>query len=132
MDVIGVGSSGFDSAKRSGPKRSRRQRLRKSDYLAMSKTDPPPPGWRMCAQVLLADARSPLTRNTRTPWPLPPGSEVVSDLCAARLQTARRGVIQIEPKDAIKERIGRSPDVGGALMMAWMPPSGSQTFMVNL
>jgi hypothetical protein len=42
----------------------------------------------------------------------------VTDLCAARYQMMADRVIQIEPKEEIKKRIGRSPDVGEAIMMA--------------
>ena len=48
---------------------------------------------------------------------LPPGAEVVADLCAARYKLTTAG-IQIEDKEAIKERIGRSPDVGEAILLA--------------
>ena len=48
---------------------------------------------------------------------LPPGNELLADLCAARYKLTAAG-IQIEDKEAIKERIGRSPDVGEALLLA--------------
>lgn len=54
---------------------------------------------------------------------LPPGNEIVADLCAAKYKMLAGGVVQIEDKDAIKERIGRSPDVGEAIMMAFLQPS---------
>jgi hypothetical protein len=47
----------------------------------------------------------------------------VADLCAAKYKMLAGGVVQIEDKDAIKERIGRSPDVGEAIMMAFLQPS---------
>jgi hypothetical protein len=49
---------------------------------------------------------------------LPPGNEIVADLCAAKYKMLAGGVIQIEEKTAIKERIGRSPDLGEAVMLA--------------
>ena len=125
MDMIGVGSSGFDSAKAIWPEKVKAVNAsEKSDYLAMSKTDPPRPLFRM-ANVRAEyywRMREALDPEHGDALALPPGSEVVSDLCAARYKLLAGGVIQIEPKDAIKERIGRSPDVGEALMMAWMPP----------
>jgi hypothetical protein len=48
---------------------------------------------------------------------LPPDPEIRSDLAAARFTTTVRG-IQIEPKDAIKVRLGRSTDKGDAAIMA--------------
>lgn len=54
---------------------------------------------------------------------LPPGNEIVADLCAAKYKMLAGGVVQIEDKENIKERIGRSPDVGEAIMMAHLQPS---------
>lgn len=53
---------------------------------------------------------------------LPPGNELLADLCSARYSITTAGVL-IEPKDKIKERIGRSPDIGEAVMMANLSPS---------
>ena len=48
---------------------------------------------------------------------LPPGNEIVADLCSARYTLTTAGV-QIEAKDDIKKRLGRSPDKGEALLLA--------------
>ena len=53
---------------------------------------------------------------------LPPGNELLADLCSARYSITTAGVL-IEPKEKIKERIGRSPDIGEAVMMANLSPS---------
>jgi hypothetical protein len=50
---------------------------------------------------------------------LPPDTELLADLCSAKYTVTTAGVL-IEPKDKIKERIGRSPDIGEAVMMANM------------
>ena len=56
---------------------------------------------------------------------LPPDPELLADLCSARYEVTARGVI-IEDKEKIKQRIGRSPDVGEAAIMALRPyPSES-------
>jgi len=49
---------------------------------------------------------------------LPPGNEIVADLCSAHWEF-RRGGVQIESKEDIKKRIGRSPDVGDAIALAF-------------
>lgn len=49
---------------------------------------------------------------------LPPDSELLADLCAAKWKISPSGV-QIESKDDIKIRIGRSPDCGDAVVLAW-------------
>lgn len=51
---------------------------------------------------------------------LPPGNEVLADLCSARYKVTTAGV-QIESKDEIKARIGRSPDVGEAIILSNLP-----------
>ena len=48
---------------------------------------------------------------------LPPDTELLADLCSARYEVSAAGVL-VEDKDKIKERIGRSPDIGEAVMMA--------------
>lgn len=48
---------------------------------------------------------------------LPPDTELLADLCSARYEVSSAGV-KVEDKDAIKARIGRSPDIGEAVMMA--------------
>lgn len=53
---------------------------------------------------------------------LPPGREVISDLCAAQYKLMAGGVIRAESKDEIKKRIGRSPDVGDAILLAMCEP----------
>jgi hypothetical protein len=50
---------------------------------------------------------------------LPLDPELLPDLCSARYSVTAAGVL-VEEKDKIKERIGRSPDVGEAVMMANM------------
>ena len=49
---------------------------------------------------------------------LPPDRELEADLCAARWQSMSNG-IKIESKEDIKKRIGRSPDCADAVVLAW-------------
>jgi hypothetical protein len=48
---------------------------------------------------------------------LPPDTELKADLCAPRWKLTAQG-IQIELKDEVKKRIGRSPDKGDAVILA--------------
>lgn len=48
---------------------------------------------------------------------LPPDTELLADLCSAKYEVSSAGV-KVEEKEEIKERIGRSPDIGEAVMMA--------------
>lgn len=47
---------------------------------------------------------------------LPPGPEVLADLCAPKWQLGQNG-IQVEGKKDIRKRLGRSPDVGDTIVM---------------
>lgn len=49
---------------------------------------------------------------------LPPGEKMVADLVAPTWKLSPRG-IQIEEKDKIKKRLGRSPDRGDSIVMAF-------------
>lgn len=49
---------------------------------------------------------------------LPEDPELVADLCAPVYTIGSNG-IQIEPKDKLVKRLGRSPDKGDAVVMAW-------------
>lgn len=49
---------------------------------------------------------------------LPPDRELLADLCAPRYEVRKSNII-VEPKESIKKRIGRSPDCGDAVVMAW-------------
>lgn len=53
---------------------------------------------------------------------LPPDDMLRSDLCAPRWKMTQRG-IQVESRDDIVKRIGRSPDRGTAVVLASMAPS---------
>ena len=63
---------------------------------------------------------------------LPNDRELLADLCAPRYKKTARGDIQIESKDEIRKRLGRSTDCGDALVMALyeepvMPPPVSSS-----
>lgn len=56
---------------------------------------------------------------------LPPGNEIVADLCSARYTVTTAGVL-VEDKDEIKKRLGRSPDKGESILLAnYQPPESS-------
>jgi hypothetical protein len=48
---------------------------------------------------------------------LPPGNEIVADLCSARYKLTTAGVL-VEEKEEIKKRLGRSPDKGESILLA--------------
>ena len=67
---------------------------------------------------------------------LPDDRELLGDLCAPRYKPTSQG-IQIESKDDIKKRLGRSTDCGDALVMALhehmpMPPPASRSHSISV
>ena len=61
-----------------------------------------------------------------SPIMLPDDPELVADLVAPHFEIVARGV-KVEAKDKIKERLGRSPDKGDAVVMAWHSGSRAKT-----
>lgn len=60
--------------------------------------------------------------------------ETIADLCAPRIDTehlAKKRVIKVESKTEIKKRLGRSPDSGDALLLAFYTPRGGGVAQVR-
>jgi hypothetical protein len=113
VDVIGVGSSVYDALVQQGvaavpvnfaagtPQRDR------SGVLGMANT-------RAWAYWSLREALDPQKGDGLC---LPPDTQLLADLCAPRWQMRATG-IQVEAKEDIVKRIGRSPDCGDAVALA--------------
>lgn len=74
--------------------------------------------------------REELDPNSGANLALPPHPEVLPDLAASRWRVLG-GKITIEPKDEIKKRIGRSPDVGDTIVYAHARDAGAGTAVVG-
>ena len=113
IDVIGIGSSVYDHTKVIYPNVYPFNGAEASEYRDKSRklkmrNKRAEMYWRM---------RDALDPNGGDDLALPPDRELLADLCSARYEVSAAGV-KVEDKDEIKERIGRSPDVGEAVMMA--------------
>jgi hypothetical protein len=113
IDVVGIGASVYDTAKRlypnvyainAGAACGLRDR---SGQFGMVNT-------RAAYHWALREALEP---DKGEALALPPSTWLLADLTAPRYQITARG-IQVEDKDAIKQRLGRSPDQGEAIMLA--------------
>jgi len=62
--------------------------------------------------------REALDPETGVGMALPPSTSLKADLCAAKWTPTTRG-IKVELKEEIVSRLGRSPDEGDAVIMAW-------------
>lgn len=60
---------------------------------------------------------------------LPPDPDLMADLCAPRYELKPSG-IQLEDKDDISARLGRSPDRGDAVVLAWWTAMFSVTDLI--
>lgn len=121
IDVLGVGTSAYDSLKIIYPDMVIPvNAASKSEYEIQQKNKAVLRMRNMRAEYhwRLRVALDPIHGDDLA---LPPGNEIIADLCAARWKPMAGGVVQIESKDDIKQRLGRSPDVGEAIMLAYLP-----------
>lgn len=58
-------------------------------------------------------------RQGGTPIALPDDPLLIADLTSPILVNMDSGLIELEPKEKLTERLGRSPDRGDAVVMAW-------------
>lgn len=58
------------------------------------------------------------------PVELPENDDLVGDLCSPRWKVVN-GLVEVETKDKIKQRLGRSPDLGDAMAYAFFDRGGS-------
>jgi hypothetical protein len=119
IDVGGIGSSAYDSIARS-----------KIMVFAINNASSPTAGYTdRSGKLKMANVRSEYywrLREALEPGKgddlaLPPDPELLGDLTAPRWELTTRGVI-VEEKKAVSKRIGRSPDVGDAVILAHAPP----------
>jgi len=65
--------------------------------------------------------REALDPQNRACWiQLPPSDMLKADLCAPKFKIKDGNIIQLEPKDKVTEKLGRSPDEGDGTAMAWV------------
>lgn len=118
IDVVGVGSSPVDVGK-----------LKGIEVVAMNGADKSVATDRS-GSLQFANSRSEwfwLFREALDPQlgleiALPPDSELAADLAAPRWALSARG-IQVEEKKKVKDRLGRSPDKGDAVVNAFAQPA---------
>ena len=113
IDVIGIGASPFDILKEGGVKIDPIHASESTD--AKDRTGQF--GFINKRAELWWRFREALDPETGEGLVLPQDREILADLCAPRWKETTRG-IQIESKDDIRKRLGRSTDCGDALVMA--------------
>jgi len=115
VDIIGYGASCYDFLVKSGHNvqgvnfGAGTDITDKSGILRMKNI-------RAGAYWLIREALDPENGSTLA---LPPDAELLADLCAPVWKLDVSGRVQIEDKDEIKARLGRSPDCGDAVVLTW-------------
>lgn len=131
IDVIGVGSSGYDSTKQLNI-----TTLAFNGSHGTTMNDKSGSfGFRNVRSASWWLLREALDPDNGSSIVLPDDPELVSDLCAPRFQVIA-GKIVVESKDddpdgkkkGIKSRLGRSPDCGDAVVIAWWTGQNSTVF----
>ena len=112
VDVIGIGAGVVD--------RLREQDMDVVPFNASERTDKRDHS----GELGFTNKRSAAWWNMREilgsePVALPPDDKLIGDLIAPKWRVMSGGKIQVESKDSIKERLGRSPDDGDAVIMAF-------------
>ena len=114
LDLAGVGSSPYDILTRNG--------FSVDGFIAAGASELTDASGLLEFKNRRAEAwwkfREALDPNSGEKIALPPDSELMADLTAPTWDLTGNG-IQIEAKDAIKKRIGRSPDCGDAVVMCF-------------
>lgn len=120
VDVIGIGSSVFDSLVGFKYEAYAVNVAEGSNFLDRSR--------KLTCYNKRAEAywrfREALDPQFGLPICLPPSPKLKEELCAPRWRLTARGIL-IEEKDEIKKRIGRSPDQGDAAVLAYLPPQAA-------
>jgi hypothetical protein len=113
LDIIGIGSSVYDSCVAND--------LPVNGINFASHSDAHDKSGKLGFLNVRAEAywlfREALAPNSEQNIALPPDPALLADLCAPRWKLTARG-IQIEDKESIKKRIGRSPDRADAVVLA--------------
>jgi hypothetical protein len=115
VDVIGVGSSAYDSLKAHENVTAIPVNVAESSH-EMDETGKFP--FANLRAQLVWQFREALNPNSDHAIALPPERRVKVDLCAPHFKITKSG-IQIESKDDVKKRLGFSPDYGDAILLAW-------------
>ena len=121
VDVIGVGSSAYDSLKS--------RVLAYPVNVAEASTARDKTGKFRFANLrsqIHWQFREALDPKGEHQIALPPDRRVKVDLCAAHFRIAKDG-IQVESKEDIKKRLGFSPDYGDGILLAWYGANSALT-----
>lgn len=121
MDVIGIGSSAYDVGK--GKLKLNPINFAEHSNLTDKSGQLDFINKRAECYWLFREALDPANNKQMA---LPPDPELEADLCAPHWSIQSNG-IKIEAKEDIKKRLGRSPDCGDAVVLAWASPMSIET-----
>lgn len=126
IDVIGIGSSAFDFAKEAGFAAVAINGSERSEARDRSGSL----GFANLRSEMYWKLREALDPDGGEEVALPDDPELLADLTAPRYRQVARG-IQVEAKDEIVTRIGRSPDKGDAVVYSFANPFRSGEGLID-
>jgi hypothetical protein len=115
VDTIGVGAGTYDRLKEDGFKARSFNASEGTDRTDRSGSF----GFRNTRSAAWWNMREMLDPANKEKVALPPDDELTGDLTAPKYKIISGGKIQIESKDDIKKRLGRSPDCGDSVIQAF-------------
>lgn len=123
VDVIGVGAGVVDALRAAGQNViafNGSAGTRRRDHTGTWRF----PNCRSAAWYNLREVLDPIHGGVLC---LPDNDELIADITTPTYGPAAGGMLKVEPKDAVKARIGRSPDLGDALCYSlWTDPPGKR------
>lgn len=120
IDVVGVGAGVVDRLRESSALRPRVCAFNASE--ATTRKDKSGElGFLNCRAASWWHLREILDPDSGVDVALPADDKLIGDLVAPKWKVTSAGRIQVESKDEIKKRLGRSPDDGDAVVMAFWP-----------
>lgn len=124
VDVIGIGAGVVDRLREQGVKQTVAFNASEGTKRRDSSNEM---GFVNTRAAALWNLREMLAPHSTEDVALPPDDLLIGDLTAPHYRVMSGGKIQVESKDDIKKRIGRSTDTGDAVAEAFWPNSASWT-----
>lgn len=121
VDVIGIGAGVYDRLREQGEKTDPFTAGRKTHRKDATGQF----GFRDCRSAAWWNLREMLDPSRGAVLALPPDDELAGDLTVLHYKHASDGKIQVETKDEVRKRIGRSTDRGDAVIQACWATAGS-------
>ena len=113
IDSVGVGAGAYNELRRLGGKAVQALNAGDGQWLMQGRAADQEEEFKNLRAQMWWQLRKDLQQGLIS---LPNSPELLRDICTPRWRTVN-GTIRVEPKEDLKKRLGRSPDLGDAVMM---------------